>query len=43
MGAYVAVTKDGKTEHSYIQSGTPGANEKYCFISYNDIANSTSK
>jgi len=37
MGAYVAVTDGEKTEYSYMQSGTPNENEKYCFVSYNDI------
>ena len=39
MGAYVAVTGGETTEYSYMQVGTPNANEKYCFISYNDIVN----
>ena len=25
------------TEYSYMQFGTPAENEKYCFVSYNDI------
>ena len=37
MGAYVAVTDGEATEYSYMQSGTPNENEKYCFVSYNDI------
>ena len=37
MGAYVAVTEGETTEYSYLQSGTPNENEKYCFVSYNDI------
>ena len=37
MGAYVAVTNGETTEYSYMQSGTPAENEKYCFVSYNDI------
>ena len=37
MGAYVAVTDGETTEYSYLQSGTPNENEKYCFVSYNDI------
>ncbi len=37
MGAYGAVTDGEKTEYSYMQSGTPNENEKYCFVSYNDI------
>lgn len=42
MGAYVAVTdkETNTTEYSYMQSGTPAENEKYCFISYNDVVNS---
>ena len=37
MGAY-AVASDGEaTEYTYLQSGTPDENEKYCFVSYNDI------
>ena len=38
MGAYVVTSKDGVTEYSYLQFGTPEENEKYCFVSYNDIA-----
>ena len=37
MGAYVEVTDGEATEYSYLQSGTPNANEKYCFVSYNDV------
>ena len=37
MGAYVSVTDGETTEYSYLQSGTPNENEKYCFVSYNDI------
>ena len=40
MGAYVAVTDGEATEYSYMQSGTPVENEKYCFVSYNDIVGS---
>ena len=38
MGAYVAETDGEITEYSYMQSGAPNENEKYCFVSYNDIA-----
>ena len=42
MGAYVAVTDGETTEYSYMQVGEPNENEKYCFVSYNDvIANSS--
>ena len=37
IGAYISVTNDETTEYSYLQPGTPDVNEKYCFISYNDI------
>ncbi len=37
MGAYVAVTEGETTEYSYMQGGEPNENEKYCFVSYNDI------
>jgi len=37
MGAYVAVTDGKTTEYSYMQGGEPNENEKYCFVSYNDI------
>ena len=37
MGAYVTVTDGETTEYFYLQSGTPLENEKYCFVSYNDI------
>ena len=39
MGAYVAASKDGQTQYSYLQESAPSANEKYYFISYNDVAN----
>ena len=42
MGAYVAVTDGETTEYSYLQSGTPNENEKYCFVSYNDIVGTPS-
>ena len=37
MGAYVAVTDGETTEYSYMQGGEPNENEKYCFVSFNDI------
>ena len=37
MGAYVAVTDGEATEYSYLQPGAPDGNEKYSFVSYNDI------
>ena len=37
MGAYVAVTDGETTEYSYLQFGTPNENEKYSFVSYNDV------
>ena len=37
LGAYVAVTDGETTECSYMQGGEPNENEKYCFVSYNDI------
>ena len=37
MGAYVAVTEGEETEYSYMQAGEPNENEKYSFVSYNDI------
>ena len=42
IGAYVAVTDGEATEYSYMQSGEPNENEKYCFVSYNDIVNAPS-
>ena len=42
MGAYVAVTEGEETEYSYMQVGTPNANEKYCFVSYNDVVGAPS-
>ena len=38
LGAYVVTTLGDETEYSYLQAGTPNANEKYCFISYSEIA-----
>jgi hypothetical protein len=40
MGAYVSVTDKEVTTYSYMQGGTPLENEKYFFVSYNDIINS---
>ena len=37
IGAYVETTLDGSKEYSYLQPGEPDENEKYCFVSYNDI------
>ncbi|MBR2444946.1 MAG: hypothetical protein IKB27_06050, partial [Clostridia bacterium] len=37
MGAYVEVTDGEGTEYFYLQSGTPEENERYCFVSYNDV------
>ena len=42
MGAYVSVTDGEATEYSYMQGGKPDENEKYCFVSYNDIAGTPS-
>ena len=39
MGAYAKTTSGENTVYSYMQSGTPIAGEKYCFISYNELAN----
>ena len=38
MGAYVVETDGETTKYSYLQAGTPAENEKYCFVSYNDVA-----
>ena len=38
IGAYVKIAFDGAKEYSYLQVGTLEAGEKYCFVSYNDIA-----
>ncbi len=41
LGAYaMTIDKNGNAEYSYMQYGKPNENEKYCFISYNDLANS---
>ena len=42
IGAYVAVTDGETTEYSYMQNGDLGENEKYCFVSYNDIVGKNS-
>ena len=39
MGAYVMLKGEEATEYSYIQSDVPKENERYLFISYNDIVN----
>jgi hypothetical protein len=38
MGAYVSVNEGEAAEYSYMQPGTPNENEKYCFVSYNEVA-----
>ena len=42
MGAYVAVTDGEATEYSYMQGGEPNENEKYNFVSYNDVVGTPS-
>ena len=42
MGAYVKATDGENAEYSYMQDGEPLENEKYCFVSYNDIVGKTS-
>jgi len=37
LGGYVVTTDGETTEYSYMQGGEPNENEKYCFVSYNDI------
>ena len=37
IGAYAEVTDGEAREYSYLQYGTPNENEKYCFVSYNDV------
>ena len=41
MGVYVKVTEGNKSSYSYLQFKAPNANEKYHFISYNEIANNS--
>ena len=42
LGAYVKLTEGEAVEYSYMQPGTPAENEKYCFVSYNDVAGTPS-
>lgn len=37
IGAFVVTKNNGVATYSYIQDGTPLENEKYCFVSYNDL------
>ena len=37
LGVYASITKDGATEYFYMQEGTKTENEKYVFVSYNDL------
>lgn len=37
LGAYVKISDGEATEYSYMQDGTPNENEKYCFVSFNDL------
>ena len=43
MGAYASISDGEITEYSYMQNDAPDENEKYSFISYNDIVNSASR
>ncbi len=38
LGAYVTVTSGETTEYFYLQADKPEQNEKYSYVSYNDIA-----
>ena len=37
IGAYIVEVTDKGTKYSYLQSGAPEENEKYCFIKYEDF------
>ena len=37
MGAFVVTNTADVTEYSYIQDGVPSENEKYHFVSYDDL------
>ena len=39
MGAYVKETHGDEVKYSYMQNDAPDENEKYSFVSYNDILN----
>jgi hypothetical protein len=39
MGAYVKETHEDGVKYSYMQNDAPDENEKYSFVSYNDILN----
>ena len=39
LGAYLEITDENGTEYAYIEDGEPAENEKYCFVSYNSVAN----
>ena len=38
-----SMEQEGKTEYTYIQEGTPDENQKYCFITYDDVNNAHTK
>ena len=40
-GVYIAVKNDGVTKYSYIQASAPKENEKYSYVSYNDVVQMT--
>ena len=40
MGIYVETSYEDKNEYTYVQAYNPQENEKYSFISYDDILNS---
>ena len=37
LGAYISVTGENGTEYSYLQVGTKAENEKYVFVTYNEV------
>ena len=37
LGAYISVTGENGTEYSYLQIGTKAENEKYVFVTYNEV------
>ena len=39
MGAYVKTADENGSEYTYIQAGTKAENEKYSFVTYNQIVN----
>ncbi len=39
MGAYLKIADSDSLRYAYVQYGTPKENQKYCFVTYNEVNN----